>query len=875
MKLNHAIKKIAAIGAGAMLLGVSAAAVAAANATNDLSTYPAPFIANGEFSGNIVLGASAQTIDVLGAVSIATSLQAAAVTKSAVNLPGQQTQTVLQDSVAIKSGSENLHYGQNLNGIKASLTSTDLSMLKTTSFTDTNGNNYDIQFRITPPNAHIAFGDNGNIVSSNSDPTYYVDMSPSNVTWSLNMNFPTAVNLSDLGGQDLSILGQDYTVGQGSETSNAQKTLTLYKSGTKTTVEAGSPQTVTVGGQQVKLSVIGANTNTGTATVSVNGEAKTVTKGNFYSIGGVRVYIDDVFIVDVPTQVASVRFFVGAQKIILEDGQPVRKDDSGTEKDVQGTEVTFSGGGTSDVSQITIAYTPNDQDPTQAPNVNSDTQGLLENSSYVDPVFGQIKWAFTDIVPSPMSASKELIKLYPGADDEYWLKATNKNGQQYAVDLYKILSNGTAVQAYGTSGGERYVFGANYYPKMANGSTSTTHFEVLNKRNRFILSQGTTVNSGSEYSRILEISSVDNNSGNELVRIRDDATGGTTSEFTPSISVLKANLPAGYQDLNGNGATSYKAGTFSYDGYDYGYVVLNKTAIMLVDPASLTGGTVTSLTPITTSNRFVTQNGAELTLPTQYNLGAIGATANFVLTEDTKFNDGNPSAGQSGNLTIGMQYYNTTDNQLRANGVSYSAQWSGLTQLQSNNNLQQAVTVYGTVVQRNKDSTGGDVEMYYPSDQVFYDVFVGPASAGTTTAGTEGAVTTESVNAINVGAAIMDSDAAGLVGSQNLIVVGGPCVNTVAAQLLGNPNDCTTGFTQGSAMIKEFQNSDGTVSLLVAGYSGQDTLLAARVLANYAQYQGQLVGNEVVVSGTTLQNVDISAPVVTQQDNTSTTNTTA
>lgn len=866
MKLNHAIKKIAAIGAGAMLLGVSAAAVAAANTTNDLSTYPAPFIQNGEFAGNIVLGSTAQTIDVLGAVSIATSLQASAVTKTPVNLPGQQSQTVLQDSVAIKSGSDNLYYGANLDSVKASLTGADLSMLKTSSFTDTNGNNYDIQFRITPPNANVTFSSNGNVVNSNSDPTYYLDFSKG-ATWSLNMNFPTAVNLSDLGGQDITVLGQTYTVGQGSETSNSAKTLTLVKEGAKTTVQAGSPQTVTVDGQDVKLSVVGANTNTGTATVSVNGEAKTVTKGNFYTIGGQRVYIDDVFVVDIPTQVASVRFFVGAQKIILKDGNPVRTDSNGNEKDVQGTNVAFSGGGTSDVSQITITYTPNDQDPTQAPNVNSDTQGLLENSTYVDPVFHQIKWAFTDIVPPPMGSSKELIQLYPGSDDEFWLKATNKNGQEYNVDLFKVLS-GSADLAYGTTANQTYVFGPNYYGKMANGSTSTTQFERLAKRNRFILSSGTTATGGSEYSRIMEVSSVDNHSSNELLRLRDDSSGGSTTEFTPSITVNESNLPTGYRDLNANGVytDTYKAGTFTYDGYDYGYVILDGNSVLLVDPSTLSATPVTTLTPISTSNKFITQNGAMLTLPTS-NIGAYGSSQNITLTEDTKFNNGNPSAADAGQLNFSVQFYNTTDNQLRVGSVGYGKLWSGLVQLQSNNKMQQAVTVYGTVLQRNKDSTGGNVDIYYPADQAFYNVFVGPASAGTTTAGSEGSVTTEAVNAINVGAAILDIDAAGLVGSHNLIVVGGPCVNSVASQLLGKPNDCKTGFTQGSAMIKEFQNPNGTVSLLVAGYSGQDSLLASHVLANYAQYQGQLVGNEVVVSGTTLQNVAISAPVMTQQDN--------
>jgi hypothetical protein len=118
----------------------------------------------------------------------------------------------------------------------------------------------------------------------------------------------------------------------------------------------------------------------------------------------------------------------------------------------------------------------------------------------------------------------------------------------------------------------------------------------------------------------------------------------------------------------------------------------------------------------------------------------------------------------------------------------------------------------------------------------------------------------ERVNPINVGAAITDIEAAGLVGNTNLLVIGGPCANAVAAELLGNPQECAEGFTPGEAMLKLFENPNGTVSLLVAGATGDDTRLAARVLASYARHTGDLVGEEVVVSGVSFDEVEFSAP---------------
>ena len=103
-------------------------------------------------------------------------------------------------------------------------------------------------------------------------------------------------------------------------------------------------------------------------------------------------------------------------------------------------------------------------------------------------------------------------------------------------------------------------------------------------------------------------------------------------------------------------------------------------------------------------------------------------------------------------------------------------------------------------------------------------------------------VSVEVVDATKLASEIADVEA------QNLIVVGGPCVNQVAAQLLGNPADCTEGFTPGEARVKLFSHANGNMAMLVAGYSGADTRLAGKVVANRP---GDLVGTEVVISGPT------------------------
>ncbi len=160
-------------------------------------------------------------------------------------------------------------------------------------------------------------------------------------------------------------------------------------------------------------------------------------------------------------------------------------------------------------------------------------------------------------------------------------------------------------------------------------------------------------------------------------------------------------------------------------------------------------------------------------------------------------------------------------------------------------------TRYGIIIRDPEDHGNNDeVELEIPGDQVKANVVV--KTPGATVAGTEG--TSQSINPIAVGMGVLDKDAT--VGDENLIVVGGPCANTIAAELLGNPDPCGEGFEQGKAKLKMF-TSDSKVSLLVAGYSAQDTQGACRVVADYEDYA--LSGDEMEVTVTSLTDLEVAA----------------
>jgi hypothetical protein len=179
-------------------------------------------------------------------------------------------------------------------------------------------------------------------------------------------------------------------------------------------------------------------------------------------------------------------------------------------------------------------------------------------------------------------------------------------------------------------------------------------------------------------------------------------------------------------------------------------------------------------------------------------------------------------------------------------------------------NVNYAYTSLGTKVKwENPTSAPDTLTVDYPTSQMLPQVFV--TTPGVTISkgevSQEGAIVYYDTTPIEVGAAKLASEVQSL-SAQNTILVGGPCANPMASEAMGNPADCTEGFEEGKAMIKLFEQTNGNVALLVAGYSAMDTRRAARVIADYETWQeaGKLKGMEVEIAGTSFTDITVSAP---------------
>ena len=124
MRVRTAIKKMVALGTGLTMVG---ATMFGAMAASDLAKYPAPFVSGGTSDFTLVVGETAKTEDVIGAIDIATSLQAASVVSTPV--AGGSSSVTVDNGAKFATSSTKLRYGDNLSSIKTTLTKSELPSL--------------------------------------------------------------------------------------------------------------------------------------------------------------------------------------------------------------------------------------------------------------------------------------------------------------------------------------------------------------------------------------------------------------------------------------------------------------------------------------------------------------------------------------------------------------------------------------------------------------------------------------------------------------------------------------------------------------------------------------------------------------------------
>jgi len=830
LKVGKAFKRIVALGTGATMMG---ATILGAMAAADLKDYPSPFVKDGKFNALMVVGDNANAADVIGSVDIATSLQYNARTKKTISTSSTGS-TSVEGAVKIETSAQKLRFGNTTSFVKETITSTDWpTLLGSGSFTDNDGTTFSYTQQIGVMNSTIKYDKTSLDLDS---PVLFLDWRTSPYpTYFVQIDFPTATNLSKATNKVIKLLGKEWTLaGSASEietgTAGSEK-VTLYGGGVDKTYTAGDKTTVTVGGVDIPVEVIGVNTQTTTASASikVNGESASVTTGNTYILGGIRVYVRDIMAYTAPATSGAVRMFIGTEKTVLEHGQTVTTGSGSTDLDGVKAYFTSSGG---KVSRIRIGVTPY--------NFGTSVKGSKKGDELVDKLFGTFKIMFTGINPELTDATKDIISLTPSSTSRLKLEFTNKNSQKYSTEIFDGNTTAPATDI-------NYRVAGTYDFITDGGSTG----RQINVDDYFMIDYG-------GYSHILRLTNIKNSTTSREIKVKDEAGDSNSWTITNGIATL----------ANGDGS-------MVYDGKSYTFNVH-------FDSATATNNYVNVSSAVENARSLYTKGGAKILLPS-YNGTLSGTlitngtgnsgTEIVVVEEDSSrnYNAGTPDAHGAINMTVTFDN-SRTGNRMRVSQPTYNGTkgpaYSGFVQIGNTGYDYGAITPYGTYVQYNSDTARSDAKLYYSTSETFFDVFFAPIGAvSTSTAGGAGTVTYYETTAVAVGAAVLSSEA-GDVKTKNVILVGGPCANSAAATIMGSPQPCSKDFTEGKALLKLYENS-GNVALLVAGYSAMDTRRASRVVADYGKYS--LKGAEMEVTGTSQTEIGL----ITVAAPTATTNSTA
>jgi hypothetical protein len=818
--MRKTVKKIAALVAGATMVGATIMGAMAL----DLSNYPAPFVTNGVFDGKIVVGSSAMTSDVVGAIDVAASLQASATTTTQVDVPGAAgTASVTGDNFEFRTGSDLLTFNEEIGDVRTTLLEADLDALKTGVMTTDEGS--------TPVKQYLKFEDDegGFVVFEEGEVddedmlADFLKFEDGETMFEYQIDFTegaesdiTDDHWEDLENEVITILGNPYTITSVIE-DGVEMEITLLGGQVADTLKDGETKTYTFGGNDYEVTAVFIS-DSGTAKLSVDGmltseldEGETDILGD----GEITIGVQEVL---TNNREGIVEFYLGAEKLVITDDNYT--DGEFTTEcnveigniDVEDCQVDISADADGQLNHIYYKLVADEDYWVPA------GKGIKSQLEIPEGMLGS-RWDI--LYAGLMKTGTTEVKFDPSGDSRYELEFVNIRGQKYTVPLVEDVDD----HFYWGDEDDRLIF----TEPVDSTDPSVGGYYFIPDDSYFLVS--------------------DREAGDEkavttLLRYKSISTSGGT------IGVEEVGV-SGVQNFDYDGDPGVDAtGTMNIAGKDHAFWVGAEVddypiAVDLDGNGNLTNGSTVDI---------VFKGEGYIAMPAQ------GFTANDTLNEAYE-------AGENFTLTTpGSNFDETSADeetviQITADattdeGVSLSAE--GTSADPDQDEWEYGMTEYGVYLKLN-DPDGADeadaLTIEYPLSQRGAQVFVVAGSielsAGSETSG--GSITSTMLNPIGVGMAVLDTDAESSYGSTKMIVVGGPCVNTIAARLMGNPVDCTAGFTPGKAIIKLFSAQN---ALLVAGYNAQDTVGACYVLGDYKDYN--LAGTEVEVVVADLKNIVVN-----------------
>jgi len=327
----RAIKKIVALATGTLMVGATILGAMAA----DLSDYPRPlFIKNGKFDGAIVVGDKAAAEDVVGAIDIATSLQYSSTT-SATGAGAGTTVTAEGEAYKIERLTDKLNLGEDIADVATKLDAGDLPMVLSDGvYRNDEGKDYDYEQTIELDSELFeAFADN----DFNDDlpvvGLHYDDGQPV-LTYELSFTSDAESDIDDeklvdFEDTSITIMGKTYEIVEATNQSGGY--FELMGGAIKDTLEEGETKTYMLNAKEYEVNALIVSDTAETVKLKVNGEVTdALSEDDTYKLAdGTEIGIRSLM----PNEAGEVtggdivEFYLGAQKLVLEDNQEIELGD--------------------------------------------------------------------------------------------------------------------------------------------------------------------------------------------------------------------------------------------------------------------------------------------------------------------------------------------------------------------------------------------------------------------------------------------------------------------------------------------------------------------------------------------------------------------
>ena len=316
------IRKVLAGGMAAMAAGATVAFGAFAQSSNlgayvdnTGSTPVPPWVIIGAGNGN-----AEYAKDVVGAADLAAGVAGYATRDRAI---GGAAEVSVSGGVSLSTANTKIYGGDSINTAKDTLTSEDLpSILASGTFEDDLGNAYEYDQYLVIGDSVVAMSLSADDEFLDEDPALLIDIGTNSADpayiWRVVFNDDLNFSDSDVYGNQIELFGTTWTISASSENTK----LVVFGGASKQTLTEGETVTVEIGGVSYEISLIGVS-DADTIVLKVGDVSRSLDEGDSRSIGGLDVYVDNVFFLSKESQTSSAQLTFGSSEVTFEHNDEV------------------------------------------------------------------------------------------------------------------------------------------------------------------------------------------------------------------------------------------------------------------------------------------------------------------------------------------------------------------------------------------------------------------------------------------------------------------------------------------------------------------------------------------------------------------------